>query len=139
MTGTVRRQVVSAPELTLYHLDHKRGAVAMDTMGIIGHLAGVLVHDGWAPYRSYDNVTHAQCNAHHVRELQAVAETTAQASATEMTELLCDTWTLVLDDKQQQHTALDTEPLDTIRTRYRTIITAGHTANRPHPALHEPC
>ena len=122
---------VSTTGLTLYHLDHKRGTAAMDTMGIIGHLTGVLVHDGWAPYRSYDNVTHALCNAHHVRELQAVAETTAQAWATEMIELLCDTWTLVLDAKQQQHTALDTETLDTIRATYRTIITAGYTANPP--------
>lgn len=123
---------VSTTELTLYHLDHKRGTTAMDAMGVLEHLHGVLVHDGWTPYRSYDNVTHALCNAHHLRELQAVAETTGQDWATETIELLCHTWALVLDAKQQQHNTLDPDTLDTIRTRYRAIITAGHAAN-PSP------
>jgi hypothetical protein len=34
----------------------------MDAMGVIEHLRGVLVHDGWGPYRSYENLTHQLCN-----------------------------------------------------------------------------
>lgn len=40
----------STSELTLYHLDNKRGTITMDAMGVLEHLAGVLVHDGWAPH-----------------------------------------------------------------------------------------
>jgi transposase-like protein len=36
----------STTALTLYHLDKKRGTVAMDAMGVLEHLSGVLVHDG---------------------------------------------------------------------------------------------
>jgi transposase len=32
------------------------------------------VHDCWAPYDGYDQVTHALCNAHALRELQAVTD-----------------------------------------------------------------
>ena len=55
---------VSTGDLTLYHLDTERGTDAMDAMGVIEHLRGVLVHDGWAPYRAYENLTHQLCNAH---------------------------------------------------------------------------
>ena len=35
---------------------------------------GNLVHDHWAPYFTLPDVRHATCNAHHLRELQALVE-----------------------------------------------------------------
>lgn len=121
----------STSELTLYHLDAKRGRVAMDAMGVLEHLRGVLVHDGWTPYRTYDQVTHALCNAHHLRELDAVAETTGQSWANEMTGLLADTWQIVLTAKAGGRSALTGDELDRIRATYQAIIAAGHAANPP--------
>jgi transposase len=43
----------------------------MDDLGVIGAMSGVAIHDRWKPYRHYD-VDHAPCNAHHLRELNAV-------------------------------------------------------------------
>ena len=123
---------VSTTDLTLYHLDQKRGSAAMDAMGVVEHLHGVLVHDGWMPYRTYDNVTHALCNAHHLRELEAVAEIEGQSWANDMAGLLCDTWTLVLEAKENARSALDNEVLVGIRAKYQTIIAAGHAQN-PSP------
>jgi hypothetical protein len=40
----------------------------MDAAGILPTFTGT-VHDGWAPYDTYTNATHALCNAHAVREL----------------------------------------------------------------------
>jgi len=34
-------------------------------MGVIQHLSGVLVHDGWSSYRKYTAVSHALCNAQY--------------------------------------------------------------------------
>ena len=124
---------VSTTELTMYHLNAKRGKVAMDAMGILEYLRGILVHDGWASYRHYNNVVHALCNAHHLRELEAVAETPGQDWAQNMTALLCDTWQLVLDAKANRRSALDAGHLTAASGRYRTIITAGHVANPPPP------
>jgi len=57
--------------LTLLDCHDRRGRMAMGDLGVIAHMTGVAVHDGWRPYRSFD-VTHALCNAHHLRELEGV-------------------------------------------------------------------
>ncbi|MFN8514413.1 MAG: transposase [Chloroflexia bacterium] len=41
------------------------------------------MHDAWAPYWHY-GCRHGPCNAHHLRELTAVAEQPGQAWATEL-------------------------------------------------------
>jgi transposase len=57
--------------LTLLNCHHRRGRIAMDDLGVIAHMTGIAVHDGWRPYRKHE-VTHALCNAHHLRELANV-------------------------------------------------------------------
>ncbi len=105
----------------------------MEAMGVLEHLTGVLVHDGWVPYRKYTNVSHALCNAHHARELEAAAETGGQPWASEMLTLLSDTWQLVLAAKAADQSALSNEELEHIRAAYRMIISAGQAANPPPP------
>ena len=84
---------------THYHVNTKRGVDAMNEAGILNFLDGVLVHDGWTPYRHYTNVDHQLCNAHHLRELQAVTETGGQPWADDMATLLSETWKQVLAAK----------------------------------------
>ena len=122
---------VSTGDLTLYHLDSERGTTAMDAMGVIEHLRGVLVHDGWASYRMYENLTHGLCNAHHLRELEAAGSTDGQGWANDMAGLLTDTWHLVLAAKEVARTALGEDELPEIRAKYDVIIAAGHMANPP--------
>jgi transposase len=53
----------------------KRGREAMDDIGILGHVTGVLVHDAFGTYFQYDGATdHQLCCAHLLRELQAVQD-----------------------------------------------------------------
>lgn len=52
----------------------KRGTEAMDAAAVLPAFTGVAVHDGWAPYDTYGQATHARCNAHVLRELQAVLD-----------------------------------------------------------------
>ena len=119
--------------LTLYHLDKKRGTDAMDAMGVLEHLGGVLVHDGWSSYRKYTAVTHALCNAHHLRELDGVAEVEGQGWANDMVALLADTWHRVLERKETGATSFSTTELASIRVAYDAIIVAGHVANPTPP------
>jgi transposase len=51
----------------------RRGVEGTAASAIVPGFEGVLVHDGWAPYRRFDT-THALCNAHHLRELNALDE-----------------------------------------------------------------
>ena len=65
--------VACTPLGTVYHLDDRRGTTAIDALGILEAMRApqVAVHDGWKPYLQpgYRQVTHALCNAHHLREL----------------------------------------------------------------------
>jgi len=123
----------SDQRFTLYHLDKRRGTVAMDAMGVLANLSGVLVHDGWSPYRKYTEVAHALCNAHHLRELDGVAEVAGQKWATDMVALLANTWHRVLELREAGATSIDDTELASIRTDYDAIIAAGHVANPPPP------
>lgn len=73
--------------LTWYGQHAKRGKEALDSFNILPAFAGVAVHDGWRPYADYD-CQHALCNAHHLRELIYVWETTKQSWAQDMITLL---------------------------------------------------
>ncbi len=117
---------------TLYHLDQYRGTKAMDAMGVLEHLSGVLVHDGWSPYRKYIQVEHALCNAHHLRELTGVVELQGQLWASDMMKLLSDTWHRVLDLKEAGITSFSPEELSSIKDAYDKIIIAGRLEN-PEP------
>ena len=120
----------STAALTLYHLDKKRGT---DAMGVLEHLSGVLVHDGWSPYRKYTAVSHSLCNAHHLRELDGVADVEGQDWATDMVTLLADTWHRVLDRKEAGFSSFSATELASIRSAYDVIIAAGHVANPAPP------
>jgi transposase len=122
---------VSTKLLTLYHLDKKRGTKAMDAIGVLEHLSGVVVHDGWSPYRKYTAVRHALCNAHHLRELDAVAEVQGQGWANDMMALLADTWHRVLERKELGASSFSASELVSIRHAYDAIIAAAHAANPP--------
>ena len=62
--------VYSAGDITLKLLHKKRGTEAVEEFGIIPTYGGVIVHDCWASYLSYEHVEHGLCGSHLLRELQ---------------------------------------------------------------------
>ncbi len=46
----------------------------MDRAGVLPNFKGILVHDHWKPYYNYKEMTHALCNAHHIRGTARVVE-----------------------------------------------------------------
>ena len=67
--------------LTIYRVAAKRGSLP-------DNVTGIAVHDRWAPYYTLTGVTHAFCNAHHLRELQAPIEIEKEDWARAMWRLL---------------------------------------------------
>ena len=49
----------STDQLTFYALHDKRGKDGIDHAGVLPNFTGVAVHDGFKPYRRYDNAGHA--------------------------------------------------------------------------------
>ena len=59
---------------TLITCHRRRGREAMNAAGVLPDFTGIAVHDAWAPYDTYPQLTHALCNAHVLRELIAVTD-----------------------------------------------------------------
>jgi len=109
----------------------KRGAEAPDAFGLLAPFAGVLVHDHGLACQRY-SCWQAFCNAHHLRELTAIAERSPnQPWATDMIALLCQANALV--GEAQNLKALPTGNVERLRTRYDTILTEAEAGNPPHP------
>lgn len=66
--------VASNEEYTYYISHKKRGKEAIDAAGVLPEFKNVAVHDCWKSYDQYDQCSHAVCNAHILRELNAITE-----------------------------------------------------------------
>ena len=67
--------------LTFYRVSAKRGSLP-------ANVTGIAVHDHWKPYYTLTSVLHALCNAHHLRELQALIDIEKEDWARKMRCLL---------------------------------------------------
>jgi transposase len=120
--------VASNSHHTYYHIDEKRGIVALENIGLLKDYEGNLIHDCLGAYNHYTKCKHGICNAHITRELVYVEEQIKQPWSTYMKELL-------LESKRQ--TEIDgfeiTQELKTATNkRYLEILSEGLIDN-PEP------
>jgi transposase len=108
--------------LTFYMADPKRGRKAFNRMGILPEYGGTAVHDGLQSYRGYA-CNHALCNAHHLRELEGVHESTGQDWARQLADLLRQAHRWKRQDR------LTPTRKRRIPQRYDTILERGRVAN----------
>jgi len=79
--------VLATEKLTWIGSHSKRGSEAFEALALLQQCRGVLVHDGFLPYKAL-NCLHALCNQHHLRELSYLLEEQKQAWAGDMIKLL---------------------------------------------------
>jgi transposase len=119
--------------LTLYRVCAKRGAMPEGLEG------GVVVHDGFKPYRKLDGAprppAHALCNAHHLRELKALIEFDGEPWATKMRDCLRDACRAVGEARARGETALVPATLETFHARYWEALREGLAWHRSLPRL----
>ncbi len=111
--------VCSAGDITLKFVHEKRGLEAMTAIGIIPRYAGVIVHDCWASYLSYEHCGHGLCGAHLLRELTFILEANGYAWAGNMKRLLQQTCSRVSKRKRKR---LTPHEYDALQKRYRNIL-----------------
>ena len=92
----------------------------MDDMGVLPRFKGILCHDHWKPYFTYE-CTHSLCNAHHLRELQRAWEQDGQDWARNMKTLLETINRKVIDAGG----ALDANESQQYRQQYQDLIKQG--------------
>lgn len=129
--------VVATERLTHYAIHAKRGQEAMDAAGILGHFAGIAVHDHWKPYFRYEQCAHALCNAHHLRELLYIEKQYEQPWAADMATLLCDIKREV-DITRLKADRLPPARIAAFERRYDRLVRAGYQANPRPPPGDEP-
>jgi transposase len=120
--------------LTLLSVHAKRGKVAMDAAGVLPGFVGVAVHDGWSPYWLYEDVCHALCGAHLLRELEAISDEPGQGWAAGMAELLVDVKLVADRARAAGLQRVDDQARARLEARYQRLLTDGRAANPPPPA-----
>lgn len=119
--------VASTWLLTFYRTSSKRGAMLED-------VSGIIVHDFWRPYFTITGITHALCNAHHLRELKSLIEIEKEPWALAMFRFLrhaCHAANLARERKQPLKPAF----LDWLSARYDAIVTQGLAFHDAMPPL----
>ena len=66
--------VASNCAYTYLDISQKRGSKGMEQCGVLTEFSGIAMHDCWASYWNYPEVTHAVCCAHLLRELTGITE-----------------------------------------------------------------
>ena len=122
--------VCSAGDITLKFLHPKRGKVAIEAIGVIPRYGGVVIHDCWASYLSYDHCSHGLCGSHLLRELTFIVDTNGYAWAKNMKRLLQETCEV---DARRQSKRLTDDEYKNLQKRYRNILTRGAKELPPIP------
>ena len=122
--------IASTIWLTFYRTSPKRGSLLENVLGIV-------VHDHWKPYYNLKGVLHALCNAHHLRELQALIEIEKEGWARRMQRLLrraCHAANLA----RERDVTLPPRFIALVERRYDAILTEGFAFHEAQPALASP-
>lgn len=123
--------IYAAGDITLKRLHRKRGKEAIEHVDIIPRYGGVIIHDCWASYLSYDHCGHGLCGSHLLRELTFVVESNDYQWAARMKRLLQETCQSVSASKEK---TLTDRGYKRLQKRYRTIIAQG---DKEMPAIPE--
>jgi transposase len=128
--------VARTETLTHYGYDKRRGKPAMDEIGILPQFKGVLIRDGWASYKWYEQCRHALCNSHLLRELAYIEEVDPEQKVwTEpFTELLFAAKDAASASKAAGEDQITSSTKSSILNSYEEIVKQADALNPPLPA-----
>lgn len=124
--------VACTARLTYYAVDERRGTLAHERIGILPHFCGVATHDAYSSYLKRDGPK-GLCNAHLVRDLTALEESTRQRWPTWLKTLLFDAKDCVDQARGEGLSALTPKEIALFEAEYDRLIRRALRSN-PRPA-----
>jgi len=122
--------VYSAGDITLKFLHPNRGLDAIEEIGIIPRYGGVVIHDCWKSYFSYEHCGHGLCGSHLLRELTFIIDSNGYAWASNMKRLMQENCAIIAKRPSKQ---LSEQEYKNLQKRYRNILTRGEKELPPIP------
>ena len=122
--------VICSPLLSHFRVSSRRG-------DLLTGVCGLVVHDHWAPYFKMESVQHALCNAHHLRELQALIVIEKEPWATDMKAFLLGAKALA--DTRTNGLTVDTHVIGDLLQRYDEILTLAMDFHEAQPPVQTIC
>ncbi len=122
--------VICTPLLAAYRVSERRGAV-------LPGVTGVAVHDHWQCYWPMEGVEHALCNAHRLRELQALVEFDKEDWARRLQRLLLRAWR-VARIARERDIAVPARLLARLARGYDRLLVEAMAFHESQPPLSPP-
>jgi len=111
---------------TYYHYHESRGYEALKSAGILDYFKGTAVHDYWSAYYKYQDCSHSLCNAHHLRDLQGIYDSTKLEWSKDMKSLLSKMKIEVDNAKLENKTCLSTGICNNLVSKFNKLIQFGY-------------
>jgi transposase len=109
---------------TYLFVHEKRGKLAMDSeKSVLNRIKGWLVHDCWSSYFRFNNMKHAICGAHILRELEGLIENGQSKWAKVFHVFLMQVYEMPFEERVKRR--------DHIEDRFSLICTLGEKAEPP--------
>ena len=109
---------------TYLFVHEKRGKLAMDSeKSVLNRIRGWLVHDCWSGYFRFNNMKHAICGAHILRELEGLIENGQSKWAKVFHVFLMHVYEMPFEERVKRR--------DHIEDRFSLICSLGEKAEPP--------
>jgi transposase len=125
--------VASNDTHTFYFHHESRGFEALEAAGILAEFKGVACHDLWKMYYKYDECAHSLCNAHHLRDLQGIIDSSDFIWPVKMKAFLQKTKKLVDEAKSKSKDEFPESLLKELKIEYQSILDIGESETPPTP------
>lgn len=113
----------SNEKYTYLTVNRKRGQVGIADNGVITKFTGTAVHDCWGAYWRFENISHAVCCAHLLRELIAASENNpTHIWAKRLCNLLITMKSAKEKAIEQNKTCLDASHISSLEREYDDIM-----------------
>ena len=105
-----------------YGVHKKRGKEAIEEMELLKFFTGILMHDHFKPYYQYEQITHAECNAHILRYLKSVVEVFHRKETEEFLTFLVEINNRKKEIIQKGGKEIEKSELLEIEKRYKELL-----------------